>query len=434
VSELLALKAHEKGIEFTCLVHFDIRPHLIGDPGRLRQILVNLAGNSLKFTDKGEVSILTHLISETDDKTTIKFSIRDTGIGIPKEGQARLFKTFSQVDTSTTRKYGGTGLGLAISKQLAGLMGGQIGVESEEGKGSTFWFTAVFGKQASEKPEDTAVSEIKGKRILVIDPNPTNRDVLKNYLKLWQVVFEVADDAQSGFALLVSAHQSKHPFEMVIMNHMPPMLDAEELGIKIKADKNLAETVLIMITYRGMRGDAVRVQEIGFTAYLTKPVKQSQLFDCLCRAFGTKLSNHRTKAKTSLITKHSLSEESRRKLRILLAEDNLVNQKLATKLLQKFGFNADVVDSGKKAVEALSQKEYDVVLMDVQMPEMDGMAATRVIRDPVSDVMDHNIHIIAMTAHAMKGDRERCIEAGMNDYISKPIKPQELLQKLDEQV
>jgi CheY-like chemotaxis protein len=384
--------------------------------------------NAVKFTDEGEILIRVTLDKETDTQATVRFLVKDTGIGIPANRLYRLFKSFSQADSSTTRKYGGTGLGLVISKQLAEKMGGEIGVESQEGQGSTFWFTAVFEKQR-ERQEALQVlpADILGKRILLVDDNATNREVLSACLESWRCQYHTVASAKEALGMLHEAVKTGEPFDLVILDHMMPEMDGEALGRAIKKDAALKETVLVMLTSWGRRGDAARVKEIGFSAYLTKPVKHSQLFDCLVTVLGKEPERAKEDEKPPLVTRHSLAE-AKRKVRILLVEDNVVNQKLAMRLLEKMGYRSDAVGNGKEAVEALEMVPYDVVLMDVQMPEMDGYEATRLIRDPQSKVRNHQVPIIAMTAHAMKGDRERCIEAGMDDYIAKPIQPKRFFE------
>jgi signal transduction histidine kinase/DNA-binding response OmpR family regulator len=428
VSDMLAQRVHQKGLDVACLVQPDVPAWMQGDPGRLRQILLNLVSNAVKFTEKGEILIRVTLDEETEMQARVRFAVTDTGIGIPRNRLNRLFKSFSQADASTTRKYGGTGLGLAISKRLCEMMGGEIGVESEEGKGSTFWFTAVLEKQP-ERQEALLVlpADILGKRILAVDDNATNREVLSAYLGSWGCRCGAASGAQEALRMLRQAVETADPFHLVILDQIMPEMDGEAMGRAIKADPALKDTVLVMLTSWGRRGDAARVKEIGFSAYLTKPVKHSQLFDCLVTVLGEGSGRAKQDKKPPLVTRHTLAEAKRR-VRILLVEDNIVNQKLAVRLLEKMGYRSDAVGNGREAVEALETVPYDVVLMDVQMPEMDGYEATRVIRSPQSKVRNHEVPIIAMTANAMKGDRERCIEAGMDDYIAKPIEPQKLLE------
>ncbi|MBF0225534.1 MAG: response regulator, partial [Desulfobacterales bacterium] len=403
---------------------------LNGDPGRLRQIIVNLTINAIKFTEIGSIIIRISLEKEDESYTTIKFSISDTGIGIPADRIKRLFKAFSQVDISTTRRYGGTGLGLAISKQLSELMDGKIGVESQEGKGSTFWFTATFKKQQYRPTSQSVPWDIAGKRILVVDDNPVNLEIMEGYLKQWDCRCHTASSAKEAISLLKLAADTKSPFDLAIVDHMMPQMNGEELGLFIKSNSLLKNTPLIMLTSRGLRGDAVRMRKIGFSAYLTKPLKRSQFYNCIETVMGHKKEDIEVD-QSKFITKYTLIEAERKKFRILLAEDNPVNQKLALKLLEKKGYIVDIASNGKEAIEALEKNSYHLVLMDVQMPEMDGFEATHTIRDKESNVKNHDIPVIAMTAHAMKGDREKCINAGMDDYISKPIKTNELFEMLN---
>jgi CheY-like chemotaxis protein/HPt (histidine-containing phosphotransfer) domain-containing protein len=431
VTDLVALKAHEKGLEYVAMVHPDVPSLLCGDPGRLRQILINLVGNATKFTETGEVAIRVTLDNEDTTRATVRFSVSDTGIGIPKDRMNRLFKSFSQVDSSTTRKYGGTGLGLTISKQLAEIMGGQIGVESEEGKGSTFWFTAVLEKQPEGKCKRVAVPEdIKGKRILIVDDNETNRLVLREQLKSWGCRYGEASNGVQALDELRQAVAVKDPFEISILDMQMPEMDGETLGKNIKQDPDLKNTQLVIMTSMGQRGDARRFEDIGFAAYLTKPVKQSKLYDCLASIAG--LREHTENEQSSAImTRHSLAEDKKCRVRILLAEDDIINQKVAISTLKKLGYRADAVANGKEAVKALEIFPYDIVLMDCQMPKMDGYEATGEIRRRESKVLNHEVPVIAMTANAMKGAREKCLNAGMDDYLSKPIYPNELSNMLE---
>jgi len=437
VSELLSEKASEKGLEFLCLVDPHIHPLLMGDPGRLRQILINLAGNSVKFTDKGEVVIRAVLEKETDTHTTIRFSVTDTGIGISDEHQARIFQTFSQVDASTTRKYGGTGLGLAISKQLIEIMGGEIGVTSGRGRGTTFWFTTLFEKQPEGKNVLQALPpDIKEKRILVIDRSRTGNEILSTYLGIWGCQFEAVSSPGDALVLMKQALSDGMPFDLAILNLLLSKSEDDGFGMVLQNDPDLGAMApsLVMLTYRCHREDDEKIKACGFSACLMKPVRQFQLYECLVRALGNGLKMNEKKQVKGLLTHHALSEDRRRRARILLAEDNLVNQKLAAKLLEKAGYHADIVLNGKEAVDALEKIAYDLVLMDVQMPVMDGVEATKQIRAQASSVQNHQVPIIAMTAHAIKGDRERFVEAGMDDYISKPIRPQQMIDAIEQQL
>ena len=431
VSDMLAIKAQEKNLELNCLIDPHTPVLLQGDPGRLRQILVNLINNAVKFTKQGEIALELSMEQETDTHVTLRFEVRDTGIGIPGNRRERLFDSFSQADASMTRRFGGTGLGLAISKQLVEIMGGKIGVESEEGKGSVFWFILPFAKQPIYKIESTQPADIQGIRVLIVDYHRTNRKILSTYLVAMGCLPSEVANSKEGLKKLLQAVEEQNKFDIVFVDQMMPDMDGETLGQTIKNTPGLRNTRLIMLTSGGMRGDAKRAKEIGFSAYLTKPIRRSNLLDCLLMTLNEKTIQGLDTQKQVLITQHTLAEMKKRTIRILLAEDNPISQKLALKLMEKHGYYADAVGNGLEAVEALRKIPYHLVLMDVQMPEMDGLEATRIIRDPESGVLNPNIPIVAMTALAMKGDRELCLAAGMNDYISKPIKPEELFKTIE---
>ena len=429
-----AIVAAEKGLELLFDIDQEIPSLLKGDPGRLRQIILNLTNNAVKFTKKGEILLKVRMIKETEKDVQLKFMIKDTGIGITQEDISKLFNSFQQVDASTTRKYGGTGLGLAISKMLSELMGGEIHVESQEGVGSVFWFTAVFEKQlAARQTEQVLPEELADKRIMVVDDNKTNLTIIRSYLNSWGYDCDTVWDPNMALTMMQGAAKYNAPYDIVISDWQMPNMTGTALGEQIKNDPRLKDTIMIMLSSRGMRGDAAKARETGFAAYLTKPVKSSQLFDCLITVLSRN-KNGETATEQQLVTQHTISEDKLKKIRILLAEDNIMNQKVVIKLMGKWGFKIDAVANGREAVKALELIPYDVVLMDVMMPEMDGLEATRMIRSPESHVLDHNVLIIAMTAHAMKGDREQCLEAGMNDYISKPIKSQEFYRVLQKQL
>ncbi|MHC4269511.1 MAG: response regulator, partial [Planctomycetota bacterium] len=422
--DIIAVKAHEKKLELSCFIDPEVPLLLRGDPGKLRQVIINLVNNAMKFTKEGEVALSASLAEETELHATLRFAVRDTGIGIPADRMDRLFRSFSQVDASTTRKYGGTGLGLTISKQIVELMGGQIGVESEEGKGSTFWFTVVLEKQPPEQ-QPIELGHIENIRVLVVDDNDTNRHIFRTYLETWHCRVEEADSAEEAMEKLRDAVKENNAFQIALLDRCMPEKDGELLGREIKADPQLKDLILVMLTSVGERGDAECLEKLGFAAYLIKPIKQSQLFDCL-RIVTGKPGDVEKDTSKRIVTQYSISEDNKRRVRILIAEDNVVNQKIVLRFLEKkLGYHADVVTDGKKAIESLERFDYDLVLMDCQMPEMDGYEATNTIRDQNSAVRNHNIPIIAMTANAMKGDREKCLEVGMDDYITKPINRQE---------
>jgi PAS domain S-box-containing protein len=426
----VAFPAGNKGLELMCSVDPGVPSFLVGDPGRLRQILMNLTGNAIKFTTRGEVVVNCRLEADRGDACLLHFSVTDTGIGIPESKRHLLFNQFAQVDGSVTRKYGGTGLGLAISKRLAELMGGAIGVESKEEAGSTFWFTVHLLKQKERSQvERVAPIDLHGVRILVVDDNATNCEIMTRNLSAWGMRPTEALEGSEALVLLQQACLAGDPFRIAVVDMQMPAMSGETLGRIVKADRSLANTRLIMMTSVGMRGDARRFEEIGFSAYLLKPVNMAILSETLGLVLrGKTLAEDRT----PIVTRHTIREINRSQSRILLAEDNLTNQQVAVGILRKLGFTlVDIAVDGREALAALERQQYALVLMDVQMPEMDGLQATRVIRDAGSVTRQHDIVIIAMTAHAMHGDREKCLEAGMNDYISKPIDPKALADILE---
>ena len=431
--DMLRIRANQKGLDLACLIQHDVPSLLMGDPGRLRQVLINLADNAVKFTEKGEVLLRVSLEEESDTQATLRFTISDTGIGIPKDRMDRLFQSFSQVDASTTRKYGGTGLGLAISKNIVERMGGRISVESEEGKGSTFRFTATFAKQPIGRNTSQGVFEdIRGRRILVVGDSATKRLALRELLFSWRCRPDDAADGKEALAKLRAAGKAGDPFLVAILDMEMPEMDGAGLGRRIKEDPDLRPTILVLLSSQGRRGDAKQMEEIGFAAYLTKPVKSAQLRDCLALAIGSTSSvsgNH----PVPIITRHSVVEARKQKIRILLAEDNITNQKVALRILEKAGYRADAVFNGQEVLTALEGNTYDLILMDVQMPELDGLETTAAIRRKEREKGGH-IPVIAMTAHAMKGDREQCLGAGMDDYLSKPIQPRELMEVIEQQL
>ena len=431
VAQMMAMRAQTKGLELVCLVHPEVKTELKGDPARLRQILVNLIGNAIKFTQQGEIVVRAEPVVENETELKVTFSVEDTGIGISKERLGAVFDRFTQVDGSTTRKYGGTGLGLTISKQLVEAMGGQIGVSSEPGIGSTFWFTVVLDKQPEKAlPRKTSLPvdlfrDVKDLRVLGIDDNQTNRKVLSKMIEGFGCRIDTASSGNSGVEMLYNAYQEGNPYHIVLLDMQMPGMDGEQTAQKIKNDPLIKNVQIIILTSMGQRGDAARLESMGCAAYLVKPVKQQMLFDTL-RMVLARDDDHQPR----LVTRHLISEEKRKDTHILLAEDNPINQKLAIILLQKAGFSVDAVENGRLAFEKLKNTFYNAVLMDVQMPDMDGFDATRRIRE-WEKTQGRHIPIIAMTAHALKGDRELCLEAGMDDYITKPLDPRALFAALD---
>jgi CheY-like chemotaxis protein len=431
-AKLLVPKAHEKRLEFNCRVDPKLPSMLQGDPVRLRQVLTNLAGNAIKFTQKGKVDIIVSLIEDRNDCVKLRFDVKDTGIGIPEQRMDRLFKSFSQIDASTTRRFGGTGLGLAISKRLAEMMKGEIGVESREGQGSTFWFTAVLERQAfSDDSASRRPVNIEDKRILVVNENQTSLAAMESCLRALDCRFTTVLNASEALQLMHQEHSKKDAFDLVIIDQIMPEMDGETLGMAIKSSPDLAQTPLILLTQYGIKGDAQHMREIGFSAYLSKPVAPAMILDCLATVFEEASGETTDRTNRKLVTRHSIKEARRRGLRILLVEDNYINQRMALKMLEKFGCSAKTAVNGKEAVSLLESQPFDLVLMDVQMPEMDGFEATRMIRLPSSKTLNREVPIIALTAAAIKGDRKKCIDAGMNDYLSKPVNPDELFKMID---
>jgi signal transduction histidine kinase/CheY-like chemotaxis protein len=479
VTELLAQQAQSKGLELACRIEPTVPTSVLGDPGRLRQILTNLIGNAIKFTERGEVVVeIREALSvkregpESGDEmrftnnerrngeVLLHVAVRDTGIGIPTDVQPRLFQAFTQADGSTTRKYGGTGLGLAISRRLVELMGGQIGLDSEPGKGSTFWFTVRLEQRPAPPAMGLPLPALSGLRGLIVDDNPTNRTILQHQLSSWGMTADAVDGGLLALEALRAASSQGLPYDLAILDMQMPGMDGLEVARTILADAALANTKLILLTSLGPQGYAESARQAGIAASLPKPVRQSRLYDCLARVMGgvpprealnvkrdpPAEATRRAGASESGNQIRCTNDDSRvpRRLRILIAEDNGVNQKVAVRFLEKLGYRADVVANGLEALEALSLLPYDAVLMDCRMPEMDGFEATRRIRErealraqrpsPDSDASRftndaagaRRLPIIAMTADAMEGDRETCLNAGMDDYLSKPFTPSEL--------
>lgn len=418
---VLAPRAHKKGIELVCHIDPAVPDMLVGDPLRLRQVVVNLVGNAIKFTDQGEVVMQVRPVSRHEQKVQLHFSVKDTGIGIPPEKQQVIFEAFSQADSSTTRRYGGTGLGLAISAQLVDLMGGKISVESQPGLGSTFHFTVWLDVEEAGIEEPGKWRSMTDLPVLIVDDNATNRRILEEVFTNWCMRPVAVDGGAAALAVLDKFSSKGQSFAVVLLDgHMPDM-DGFALAQRIIHDQRYAGTKLVMLTSAGEPEDIARCRKLGISAYLTKPVKQSELFDTVVNVISEPVVEARKPARKP--------KARRSGLRVLLAEDNAVNQLVATRVLEKLGHAVTVVSSGREAVSAIQSGTFDVVVMDVQMPEMDGLEATAEIRRGERMTGTH-IPIIAMTAHAMKGDRERCLEAGMDGYTSKPIRANELEQAI----
>ncbi|RMF93554.1 MAG: response regulator [Nitrospinota bacterium] len=437
----LATQAYQKGLELTCHLHPHVPDALIGDPGRLRQILVNLVGNAIKFTEQGEVVVEVYQEERPpdppaeqsgqttpSDQVLLHFAVRDTGIGIPPEKQQIIFNPFTQADGSTTRRYGGTGLGLAITKQLVEMMGGRIWVESRVGQGSTFHFTALFRRQQQvEKPFlSRGHSSLQGVRVLLVDAYPQHRQIILEMLTHWRMECTAVASGHEALSILRQAHDKGQPFSVLLIDTNLRDMDSFALVKRIKNEYQ-AEPVILILATTGQRGDATRCRTLGVAAYLSKPILPSDLFEALREALEPSPPSRES---PPLITRHSLREQ-RRHLRILLAEDNLINQKLAVRMLEKRGYAVEVAHNGREVLELWNKEAFDLILMDMQMPEMDGLEATAAIREQERSTGTH-IPIIALTASAMQGDRERCLEAGMDGYVAKPIQPKALFEAIEE--
>ncbi|MCP3923224.1 MAG: response regulator [Desulfobacterales bacterium] len=426
----VAIQAHDKGLELFCALSPDVPLYLTGDPGRLRQILVNLVGNAIKFTKSGEIVVTCNIAHETDNDVTLMFSIRDTGIGIPEEKIGHLFEKFSQADASITREFGGTGLGLAISKQLSEVMGGGISVKSKKGVGSDFRFKVVFEKQQEKPVQEAASVNLKGVKVLIVDDNNTNRELLNIRLESWGMRTHTANSGPKALQVLYDAIEDNDPFTVGVIDFQMPGMNGETLGKMINSNSKLKNTRLILLTSIGVRGDAKRFESSGFEGYLTKPVRIMELKSVILAVLGNKDLDSNV-----IITRHSTQENSLlfqgRNSRILLVDDNVINQRVALGMLQRFKLSADAVSNGEEALQSLTTIPYDFVFMDIQMPIMNGYTTVRIIRDPGSSVMNHHVPVVAMTANAMQGDRDKCLEAGMNGYISKPISFEKLAETLD---
>lgn len=429
IAELLAPRSFDKGLELVYLVDSEIPLELSGDPGRLRQIILNLAGNAVKFTDQGEVVIRADLEKTTAEQITVRFSVQDTGIGIPEDRIEAVFDPFTQVDGSTTRKFGGTGLGLAICKQLVDLMGGEIGVTSQEGRDSCFWFTVGLRPVALSPDQVKRFEPFEDLNLLVVDDNDASRMMLITLLSHWGCRYETASNADMALGLLQEYQQIGDPFQIALIDSTMPDVDGLGLAALIEAHQELSATKLILLSCLGTREDTEAIKRAGFSACVSKPIRQQQLYDCISVLTG------RTKGLQPGVRDSAapsvLQKAERQAIRILLAEDNPVNQAVALSMLKKLDYRVDVVADGQEAIEALSRISYDLVLMDCQMPELDGFEATALIRNLSSPVLNHAVTVIAMTANAMAGDRERCLRAGMDDYIAKPVEPKKLEQVLE---
>ena len=426
-AKVLALRAAEKGLELACHIHSEVPDEVLGDVGRLRQVLLNVLGNAVKFTDSGEVVLDVHVEDVNPAKVTLRFAVSDTGIGIPPEKQHQIFQAFTQADASTTRRFGGTGLGLAIAVRLVELMNGRMWVESRVGHGSTFLFTATFDrpKVSTHEPLLDKTTALDGLRVLVVDDNATNRRIVEEMLASWHMKPTTAPDAESALAALGAAVTRQEPFDVIVADRQMPGIDGFMLARRVRRERQFARTPIVMMM---SVGDATEndARGIGVEAYLTKPVKHSDLLDALATLF--RISTRRPRPERTV----QPSARPHHRLRVLLAEDNLVNRKLVTRLLEKRGHHVQAVENGRVAVDTIGSATigFDVVLMDLQMPEMSGFEATHAIRERERGSRAH-LPIVALTAHAMTGDRERCLAAGMDGYLSKPIEVNDLIATVE---
>src|SRR5580704_12010538 len=427
----LAPRAQEKEIELASRFAPEVPDALIGDPDRLRRIVVNLLGNAIKFTEHGEVVVQVNVEAHGEPDILLHFSVTDTGIGIPLDKQQHIFEAFAQADSSTTRKYGGTGLGLAISAQLCELMNGVMWVESEEGRGSIFHFTAHFGRPGTPAKE-TGESEpvkLRDLPVLVVDDNSTNRKILEEMIANWRMKPVAAPNGLAAMEALQRAHKNGTPFRLVLLDGHMPGMDGFEVAARVKQDPQLHEAEVILLTSAGRSEDVARAKTVGVAATLSKPVKQSELWDAIVTALNVP-GRQKSRASSLPAAAKARARAARQPLRVLLAEDNPVNQEVALRLLERRGHSVIVAENGKLALTAIERHKFDLVLMDVQMPEMGGLEATQLIREKEKSTSEH-LPILAMTAHAMQGDRERCIAAGMDGYLAKPIDPKSFLQTVE---
>jgi two-component system, sensor histidine kinase and response regulator len=426
---LLALRAGEKGLELACRVGPNVPDRVIGDPTRLRQIIVNLTGNAIKFTDQGEVVVRADVEAIRDGRASIRFEVSDTGIGIPQDKREMIFEAFSQADSSTTRRFGGTGLGLAISSELVKLMDGRMSVDSEAGKGSSFTFTVPFELESDAVPAIAAQrshlegADLEGLRVLAVDDNATNRQILYEILENWRMIPTVADNATHAVQIMKDAAMRKAPFSLAILDGHMPESDGFELAARVKRTRTLSGTKIIMLTSATNQTDAERCRRIHVAAHLNKPVRQSELMNTIVRVFSKRAPSRGAEAAER-------PKPPSRRLRVLVAEDNPVNQQLMRGLLGRRGYAVTMAGNGKEAIEALAGRRFDLILMDIQMPVMGGLEATAAIREKEKN-SGGRVHIVATSAHAMASDRNNALAAGMDAYLVKPIRPSELYATLD---
>ncbi len=439
VVELLSTRADEEGLDLIMRYAPDAPRRLVGDAGRIRQILMNLIGNAIKFTDKGHVLVDTECLGMANDQAVIRITVEDTGIGIPEDKLRDIFYQFSQADNSASRRHGGTGLGLAITRELVKLMGGRIGVKSTEQKGSRFRITLALGvgQELAPTPSEDSV-DLSKIRALVVEQSEINQRILHEQLASWKIACSTAPSHERALSELQRAKAEGCPYDIAIISHHRPQVDGAELGEAIKADASLSETALVLLTAAGQRGDAMRISDLGFSAYLCGPLRQSEFFNALMRVWSARLKGE----SIGLVTRHTIAEsrepgspvpESTGEFihaKVLVAEDNAVNQEVAVELFHSLGCAVDIARDGERAVQMYESGSYDVIFMDCQMPRLDGYEATREIRRREEEAVREHTPIVAMTAHAVKGDREKCLESGMDDYIAKPVSPDVVMAAL----
>ncbi len=427
--EIMAFRAHGKNVELACRIDSAVPQHLIGDPGRLRQIVINLVGNAIKFTEEGEVVVRVSAVNVEDDRCELQFAISDTGIGIPKDKQAKMFNAFEQADASTTREYGGTGLGLAISRQLVELMGGQIEIESEVGVGTTFRFSVTLGIQKNPPaPREQSLEFLQGLPVLIVDDNETNRVILKEMVTGWGMQPTVVESVDKAIQAMERGQHGGKPVKLVLTDMYMPKRDGMQLIEWMRSRPEFAAVNVLILSSGPTSEHRAKAKELKVASYLTKPVRQSSLYDAIANSMSDLIPQEdfgSIGAPQIGASDDAANDETPAGLNVLLTEDNPVNQLTATTMLKKFGHKVDVANNGLEALEKLAENDYDVVFMDVQMPEMDGMTATARIRDNEKESGKH-IPIVAMTAHAMQGDREKCLDGGMDEYVSKPIRRKDL--------